>query len=196
MPRSRLRRRHPLLAAAACSAIVLLAVLCVVLTTRLSRCNANQSSSFSKLSASRMAQQQQQHQPRRHGSPDRRRQRLAVLVPYRDRPRQLAEMLQITARCLARGGADASIFVLEQAPGLHFNRGALLNAGALLLAGSSYDCFVLHDVDTVCGSHEAVSELILVHMPFCFMMRAGIHRSASIWCPSMQGSRCTTLHRP
>lgn len=194
MPRSRLRRRHPLLAAAACSAIVLLAVLCIVLTTRLSRCNANQSSRFSKLSASRMAQQQ--HQQRHRGSTERRRQRLAVLVPYRDRPRQLAEMLEITARCLARGGADASMFVLEQAPGLHFNRGALLNAGALLLAGSSYDCFVLHDVDTVCGSREAVSELIPIHMPVRFMMRAGIHRSASFWCRSMQGPRCTTLHRP
>jgi N-terminal region of glycosyl transferase group 7 len=159
MPRSRLRRRHPLLAAAACSAIVLLTALCAVLTTRLSRCNADQSFSFSKLSAGRMEQQQQQQQ--RHGSTDR-KQRLAVLVPYRDRPRQLAEMLQITARCLARGGADASIFVLEQAPGLHFNRGALLNAGALLLAGSGYDCFVFHDVDTVCGSHEAVSEPIPV----------------------------------
>ena len=194
MPRSRLRRRHPLLAAAACSAIVLLAVLCIVLATRLSRCNANQSSSFSKLSASRMAEQQ--HQQRRLGSTDRRRQRLAVLIPYRDRPRQLAEMLQITARCLARSGADASIFVLEQAPGLHFNRGALLNAGALLLAGSGYDCFVFHDVDTVCGSHEAVRALISVHMPFCFMMRAGIHRSARFYGRSMQGSRCTTLHRP
>ena len=195
MPRSRLRRRHPLLAAAACSAIVLLAVLCIVLATRLSCCNANQSSSFSKLSASRMAEQQQ-HQQRRLGSTDRRRQRLAVLVPYRDRPQQLVEMLEITASCLARSGADASIFVLEQAPGLHFNRGALLNAGALLLAGSSYDCFVFHDVDTVCGSHEAVSELIPVHVPCRFMMRAGIHRSGSFWCRFMQGPRCTTLYRP
>ena len=50
--------------------------------------------------------------------------------------------------------------VLDQAPGLHFNRGALLNVGALLLAGSEYDCLVFHDVDTVCGSHETVGALL------------------------------------
>ncbi len=55
----------------------------------------------------------------------------------------------------------AAVF-LNQAPGLHFNRGALLNAGALLLAGSEYDCFVFHDVDTVCGVHETVRRMHLV----------------------------------
>ena len=44
-----------------------------------------------------------------------------------------------------------------QAPGLHFNRGALLNAGALLLQDAAYDCLVFHDVDTVCGSGEIVT---------------------------------------
>ena len=53
--------------------------------------------------------------------------------------------------------ADASIFVMEQAPGLHFNRGGLLNAAALFLKDSSYDCLVFHDVDTVCSSHENVA---------------------------------------
>ncbi len=53
--------------------------------------------------------------------------------------------------------ADASIFVIEQAPGLHFNRGALLNAAALFLKDSSYDCLVFHDVDTVCSSHDNVA---------------------------------------
>ena len=46
-------------------------------------------------------------------------------------------------------GRDFDLFVLEQSPGLRFNRGALLNAGALLLAGSRYDHFVFHDVDTL-----------------------------------------------
>lgn len=78
--------------------------------------------------------------------------RLAVVIPYRDRMQQLQAMLPITADCIQRSLADASIFIIEQAPGMHFNRGALLNAGALFLAGSSYDCLVFHDVDTVCTS--------------------------------------------
>lgn len=52
--------------------------------------------------------------------------------------------------------ADASIFIIEQAPGMHFNRGALLNVGALILDGSSYDCLVFHDVDTVCTSASPI----------------------------------------
>ncbi len=51
----------------------------------------------------------------------------------------------------------AGLRLLEQVPGLHFNRGALLNAGALLLAGSEYDCLVFHDVDTVCGNVQEAS---------------------------------------
>ena len=45
-------------------------------------------------------------------------------------------------------GREFTIFVLEQSPTLRFNRGMLLNAGVALLAGSSYDYFVFHDVDT------------------------------------------------
>lgn len=41
------------------------------------------------------------------------------------------------------------MFVVEQAHGYLFNRGALLNAAALLLQGSSYDYFCFQDVDTV-----------------------------------------------
>lgn len=78
--------------------------------------------------------------------------RLAIIIPYRARQPQLEAMLPITADCLRRSEADASIFIIEQAPGMHFNRGALLNVGALILAGSSYDCLVFHDVDTVCTS--------------------------------------------
>jgi len=37
---------------------------------------------------------------------------------------------------------------VEQSSALRFNRGMLLNTGVTLLAGSSYDYFVFHDVDT------------------------------------------------
>ena len=46
-------------------------------------------------------------------------------------------------------GRDFGIFVLEQSASLRFNRGMLLNSGVALLAGSDYDYFVFHDVDTV-----------------------------------------------
>ena len=46
-------------------------------------------------------------------------------------------------------GRHFDIFVMQQTPGLHFNRGALLNAGVLLLQASEYDYFVMHDVDTI-----------------------------------------------
>ena len=46
-------------------------------------------------------------------------------------------------------GRDFDVFVLEQSTRLRFNRGALLNAGVLLLEGSDYDYYVFHDVDTV-----------------------------------------------
>ena len=50
---------------------------------------------------------------------------------------------------LQEQGRRFNIFVLQQSPRLRFNRGALLNAGALLLAGSEYDHFIFHDVDTL-----------------------------------------------
>lgn len=39
--------------------------------------------------------------------------------------------------------------LLEQSAHLRFNRGALLNAGVLLMSGLDYDYFVFNDVDTV-----------------------------------------------
>lgn len=46
-------------------------------------------------------------------------------------------------------GRDFGLFVMEQTARLRFNRGLLLNAGALLLAEYGYDFFVFHDVDTL-----------------------------------------------
>ena len=41
------------------------------------------------------------------------------------------------------------IVVLEQSPHLRFNRGALLNAGVLLLSSLDHDYYVFNDADTV-----------------------------------------------
>ena len=41
------------------------------------------------------------------------------------------------------------IVVMEQSPNFRFNRGALLNAGVLLLGGLDHDYYVFNDADTV-----------------------------------------------
>jgi N-terminal region of glycosyl transferase group 7/N-terminal domain of galactosyltransferase len=78
--------------------------------------------------------------------------RLGIIVPYRDRTDHLDEFLSETARFFATDPVNAGIsprfLIVEQAPGLPFNRGALLNVGFRLLAPEvEYIC--LHDVDRV-----------------------------------------------
>jgi hypothetical protein len=73
--------------------------------------------------------------------------RLAIVVPYRDRQRNLRELL--TALDTYEGLADIpfEIHVVSQADSRLFNRGALLNVGFLLASHCDYFCF--HDVDLV-----------------------------------------------
>lgn len=54
--------------------------------------------------------------------------------------------------------STARLCLLPQGDQLLFNRGVLLNAGALLLAGSSYDHFVFQ-VGAVCSILIGVNEL-------------------------------------
>ncbi|CAL1538642.1 unnamed protein product [Lymnaea stagnalis] len=76
------------------------------------------------------------------------RQRLAVIVPFRNRQRHLRVLLQHLIPFLIRQQVDATFFIIEQAPGSTFNRGALLNVGFLeALKLGDFDCFVFHDVD-------------------------------------------------
>jgi N-terminal region of glycosyl transferase group 7/N-terminal domain of galactosyltransferase len=78
------------------------------------------------------------------------RPRLCIVVPYRDRPEQLRQFVQHTGAYFSRDKTDSqipySVLIVEQSPGLPFNRGALKNIGFLLGEGASdYTCF--HDVD-------------------------------------------------
>jgi hypothetical protein len=78
--------------------------------------------------------------------------RLGIIVPYRDRADHLDEFLSEMTRFFATNPANAGIcqrfLIVEQAPGLPFNRGALINVGFRLLAPEvEYVC--LHDVDRV-----------------------------------------------
>jgi len=71
--------------------------------------------------------------------------RLKIVVPYRDREKQLRQFLPHIRDYFAGRGTPYHIVIAEQAEGLPFNRGAIKNAGFLLGAESDYTCF--HDID-------------------------------------------------
>ena len=76
--------------------------------------------------------------------------RLSIIVPYRDRPEQLARFVPHLNAYFARDKLDKDIpwrlTIVEQAAGKDFNRGLLKNIGFLLTeAEADYVCF--HDVD-------------------------------------------------
>ncbi|KAH9514654.1 Zinc finger protein containing five transmembrane domains [Bulinus truncatus] len=78
------------------------------------------------------------------------RQRLAVILPYRNRYPHLHITLQNLIPMLKRQQADVTFFVVEQAPPSTFNKGALLNAGFIEANKlGNFDCFILHDVDLI-----------------------------------------------
>ncbi len=73
-------------------------------------------------------------------------ERLAVIVPYRDREHHLIEFVPALKKALFEQGVDFKIVVVEQAQGQPFNRGKLKNIGAhYVFQDCDYFCF--HDVD-------------------------------------------------
>ncbi len=73
--------------------------------------------------------------------------RLAILVPYRNRAEHLARFVPHTLRYLAaQPGLAFTLHIIEQDAAGPFNRGALLNAGALIV-GERADYLCVHDVD-------------------------------------------------
>ncbi|KAH9514669.1 Zinc finger protein containing five transmembrane domains [Bulinus truncatus] len=78
------------------------------------------------------------------------RQRLAIILPYRNRYPHLHITLQNLIPMLKRQQADITFFVVEQAPPSTFNKGALLNAGFIEANKlGNFDCYILHDVDLI-----------------------------------------------
>ncbi|XP_055892050.1 beta-1,4-galactosyltransferase 4-like [Biomphalaria glabrata] len=77
-------------------------------------------------------------------------QRLAVIIPFRNRKSHLLLLLNNLIPFLSRQQADVTFFLIEQLPGAIFNKGALLNIGYLeALKLGQFDCFIFHDVDLV-----------------------------------------------
>ncbi len=72
-------------------------------------------------------------------------EKLAIIVPYRDRKDHLKKFIPSIESCDFLEGIDYEILIVEQEEGKPFNRGKLLNVGAIQSHTASYYCF--HDVD-------------------------------------------------
>ncbi|CAG5131912.1 unnamed protein product [Candidula unifasciata] len=78
------------------------------------------------------------------------RQRIAIIIPYRNRYPHLHILLHNLIPFLTRQQVDATFFVIEQAMPETFNRGALLNVGFLEADKMhQFDCYIFHDVDLI-----------------------------------------------
>eukprot|EP00795_Rhopilema_esculentum_P003750 gene3750-15027_t len=74
--------------------------------------------------------------------------KVAFLIPFRNRNKQLNVFLRTMHPVFQRQLIDYRIFVVEQAGKEKFNKGAIYNIGFnASLAFNEYDCHVFHDVD-------------------------------------------------
>lgn len=77
-------------------------------------------------------------------------QRVAIIVPYRDRWFHFRVLLNRLHPMLRLQKIDYRIFLVEQAAGTPFNRGMLMNVGVNeALKFGHFDCFIFHDVDLI-----------------------------------------------
>lgn len=77
-----------------------------------------------------------------------RSQRVAIIVPYRDRIRNLNIFLLYMHRFLVKQNIQYGIYLVEPVKKLKFNRALLLNIGFIeSLKENEWDCFIFHDVD-------------------------------------------------
>ena len=72
-------------------------------------------------------------------------EKLAIVVPYRNRKEHLDKFLPAMESCSFLNDIDYEILIVEQEEGKPFNRGKILNVGAVYSKNSAYYCF--HDVD-------------------------------------------------
>lgn len=73
--------------------------------------------------------------------------RLGIIVPYRDRYKQLVKFKTTLKNYLSKFDIDYELIVVEQDNGNAFNRGKLLNVGFLYAKKLKCDYVIFHDVD-------------------------------------------------
>ncbi|XP_069746119.1 beta-1,4-galactosyltransferase 4-like [Narcine bancroftii] len=77
-------------------------------------------------------------------------QRIAILIPFRNRERHLLYLLEHLHPFLQRQLLDYGIYVIQQAGNDLFNRAKLFNVGFLeAMKERKWDCFIFHDVDLI-----------------------------------------------
>ncbi|CAH1789492.1 unnamed protein product [Owenia fusiformis] len=77
-------------------------------------------------------------------------QKVAIVIPYRDRLGHLKILLRRLHPMLRKQQIAYRIFVVEQAGTDQFNRGRLMNIGyAEAMKEDNFDCFIFHDVDLI-----------------------------------------------
>lgn len=76
------------------------------------------------------------------------RDRVAIVIPYRDRATHLPIFLANIHPFLMKQQIEYGIFLIEQQAGALFNRAALMNVGFVeALKMNDWDCFIFHDID-------------------------------------------------
>ncbi|KAL4233098.1 Beta-1 [Mactra antiquata] len=76
------------------------------------------------------------------------RNRVAVIIPYRDRDIHLKIFMRNIHPFLQNQQLDYGIFVVEMAQNITFNRALLMNVGFVeAMKSYNYQCFIFHDVD-------------------------------------------------
>ena len=77
-------------------------------------------------------------------------QRVAIIIPYRDRREQLLYLLSVLHTVLQKQQLEYRIIVAEQNSPRVFNKAMLMNAGYNeSVKFDDFDCFVFHDVDVI-----------------------------------------------
>ncbi|XP_053561824.1 beta-1,4-galactosyltransferase 4 [Bombina bombina] len=85
-----------------------------------------------------------------HPETCRAQQRVAILIPHRNREKHLLYLLDHLHPFLQRQQLDYGIYLIHQAGNAKFNRAKLLNVGYMeALKEEKWDCFIFHDVDLV-----------------------------------------------
>ncbi|CAH1225383.1 B4GALT2 [Branchiostoma lanceolatum] len=76
------------------------------------------------------------------------RQKVAIVIPFRDREEHLQQLLSHLHPILQRQQLDYGVYVVEQYGNGTFNKAMLMNiAYVLALTEDDFRCFIFHDVD-------------------------------------------------
>ena len=80
------------------------------------------------------------------------RNKVAIIVPYRNREANLKIFLRNIHPLLIKQQIDYGIYLIEPLQNIKFNRGLLMNIGfleSMNMSANKWDCFIFHDVDLI-----------------------------------------------